>query len=133
MTTFEESDPSSDPLVFLPCKHVFSMSTMDGWLGLSEVYSQEEDSSAREPARKWVAPTPFSKTMSLESRGCPNCRRTIFGVRRYGRVLHKVCVDVSYKRYLMEMDKFQQEIGTLFSEFSASKANVDSRTHLEYM
>jgi hypothetical protein len=41
LSTFADLDESavdSDPLLLLPCGHVFNTSTLDGWMNMSEAY-----------------------------------------------------------------------------------------------
>lgn len=104
-----EADASADPLVLLPCGHLFLTSTLDGHMEMSGAYARSSSNDpsngsgteAGHPSSTAAAADASSTTQSdLEPWGgplhrndfpppksCPDCRRVVTGVRRYGRVV----------------------------------------------
>lgn len=103
-STFQEANPDKDPLVVLPCGHVFTMSTMDGHLELGEVYSRDDDSGA------WLEAKPSSPAIGDTPKGCPLCRCPVYGLQRYGRVLKKLALDLAHRKFLITSDKLVQKL-----------------------
>ena len=89
MTTLAEYDYKEEPLIALSCKHLFTISTLDGHVEIAKVYSKDkkgEWSGVLElPAKCGAIPQ------------CPHCREPITNVRSYpqmfnDRELGKLCV-----------------------------------------
>lgn len=76
MSTLEEHDPAKEPLLILPCDHVFTMTTLDGVAKLESVYSSDPNSG------EWSGLLPLPAQCGAIPQ-CPNCRTPIVNVRRY--------------------------------------------------
>jgi hypothetical protein len=75
----------SGPLIALPCKHVYSVESLDGYMELSKHYRHTELGEWREA---------ISQTQEIKRMlSCPDCREPITGVFRYGRVVNKGVLD----------------------------------------
>lgn len=96
--TYEEHDIDADPIVCLPCGHIYSISTLDGHLGFSEVYTKESE--------RWTA-TKSLRTASIyeKPKCCPNCRAGIHSVQRYGRLLRLIELRSLERKHLMAIDQ----------------------------
>lgn len=97
--TLAQNACDDDPVIVLPCSHVFVMSELDGsWRGLVLLNSAH-----------------------LEPKPCPNCRAPIRGVFRYGRLLAKYFVDVVNKKYLPWVERKIGELEAAVSEATTWK------------
>lgn len=38
----DESDVDKDPLVLLPCQHIMTTSSLDGWMGMVQAYHKHD-------------------------------------------------------------------------------------------
>ncbi|KAF4141380.1 AAA domain [Phytophthora infestans] len=87
--TYGEIDPSEDPVLVLPCcSMVYTMATLDGTLEMSTYY----DSNG-----KPVGPLPRGY---IDTPQCPNCKKPIRGLRRYGRVTKRAAIDAAEKNFI---------------------------------
>ncbi|CAM9834697.1 unnamed protein product [Scytosiphon promiscuus] len=87
-TTLKEHDPSVEPIVVLGCGHAYTISTLDGFIGLSSAYKKHEQSG------EWVAPLPLESDCS-KLKLCPDCRAPVSGVSRYNRITNKAKMDMA--------------------------------------
>lgn len=76
MKTLEAHEIDKDePLISLECGHTFSLSTLDGTVGLESVYSRDKEGNwaglLELPSKLGAAPS------------CPHCREPIANIRRY--------------------------------------------------
>ncbi|GMF60647.1 unnamed protein product [Phytophthora fragariaefolia] len=88
--TYGEIDPSEDPVLVLPCcSMVYTMTTLDGTLHLNSYY----DMNIGEP----LGPLPGGY---IDMPQCPNCKKPIRGLRRYGRVTKRAAIDAAEKKFI---------------------------------
>lgn len=80
-TIYSEHDVNYDPILVLPCKHFFAISTLDRHVDISEVYVM--DQTGNFVATKELLGSNVSEKPKL----CPECRSPIHSVRRYNRFL----------------------------------------------
>jgi hypothetical protein len=71
-------------LITLPCKHVFTVETLDGICDLKAYYERLDD--------RWVRPI-LPPPGSIKSPMCPSCRGEVVS-QRYGRVLKRCNLDL---------------------------------------
>ncbi|KAJ2997020.1 hypothetical protein HDV02_005964 [Globomyces sp. JEL0801] len=93
---YQDIDLEEDPIFVLPCNHIFTMSTMDGWLDINQGYRQDQNG-------KWSIvslPMQFSKLPV-----CPDCRFLIRGLRRYGRICNQASLNLSEKCFITSIMK----------------------------
>ncbi|KAL3665452.1 hypothetical protein V7S43_009487 [Phytophthora oleae] len=87
--TYGEIDPSEDPVVILPCcSMVYTVATLDGTLQMSKYY----DSNGRP-----LGPLPEGY---IDTPQCPNCKKPVRGLRRYGRVTKRAAIDSAEKNFI---------------------------------
>ncbi|KIO31498.1 hypothetical protein M407DRAFT_67824, partial [Tulasnella calospora MUT 4182] len=88
-TKMNEIDPNSDDLadilVTLPCRHTFTVETLDGHCGIEAYYTR------REGAWSELAVTPTDIQKSL---ACPLCRGPV-NTKRYGRIQKRADLDMA--------------------------------------
>ncbi|KAG7387259.1 hypothetical protein PHYPSEUDO_014545 [Phytophthora pseudosyringae] len=88
-TTYGEIDPSEDPVLVLPCcSVVYTMATLDGTLQMSTYY--DSNGNPRGALSGGYIDTPQ----------CPNCKKPIRGLRRYGRVTKRAAIDAAEKNFI---------------------------------
>eukprot|EP00898_Chlorokybus_atmophyticus_P005655 jgi/Chlat1/6090/Chrsp40S05670 len=90
-------DADNEPFIVLACGHVFCMSTLDGIMCVTEVYSYSADGAFK-------APLPVSGELA-DMKTCSMCRTPITGVQRYGRIVNKALLDHAQRKALVEMNK----------------------------
>ncbi|KAF2275492.1 uncharacterized protein EI97DRAFT_475520 [Westerdykella ornata] len=95
MKTYKEVDLDDDPVIFPNCGHGITMLNMDGSLEISKVYEIDPDGKI-----KGIQCTePFQGELK-QLPGCPVCRGTLRGINRYGRLVRRVLLDESTKRFI---------------------------------
>lgn len=83
MSTYREHDLSEEPVLVLDCGHMFTLSTLDGHVALTQYYRED-------------GPVEFSRVPT-----CPDCRTPITSTQRYGRPVKKAMVDTLMQRYIL--------------------------------
>ncbi|CAG8458390.1 7466_t:CDS:10 [Acaulospora morrowiae] len=95
-TTFAETDWNTELMVVLECDHVFTAETLDGFLEMNEFYQGDD-------LGNWLNIKPIVDQPG-ELKYCPNCRKLIKNVYRYGRVIKKRILDTQNRKFLMHYD-----------------------------
>lgn len=112
-TTLEDIDLTDSGLdnilITLPCKHTFTVETLDGVCGLRDYYKYEDDC--------WIKPT-LPPPGSVLSPVCPQCRGEISSPR-YGRVLKRCNLDLLERTVATETANELRSI-------SNAQANIDA-------
>jgi len=99
-----------DPVIVLPCQHIYSVSTLDRVLEIDKVYEKDNASSS------FTGLVPLRGSDVTGPKTCPLCRSVIHSVRRYGRFLrlaelrslerkHMLMVDRSLDQFSRNLDK----------------------------
>jgi hypothetical protein len=93
--TYREIDLNETPIAVLGCGHFFTGETLDGMVGMSNVYITDKFGS-------------YNGLQALSGEltavpTCPDCRVPIrqFATRRYNRVVNKAVLDETSKRFLV--------------------------------
>lgn len=96
MKTYSEIDLDESPIVVLGCKHFFTSETLDGMIGMSEVYEQDTNGDH-------VAIRDTSTTLASSVPRCPDCKCPLrqFATQRYNRVINRAVIDEMSKRFLV--------------------------------
>lgn len=82
ISTYKDHNVDDDPIIFLPCGHFFSTSTLDGHLAISEVYHCDDKTGS------FLSLKPLSEAnINEKPKSCPECRSMIHSINRYGRLL----------------------------------------------
>lgn len=93
-TEYQDLDLNEDPVIFLPCGHYYSMSTLDGVMQLGEAYHQDM-------AGEYTGVKSLSDMNDTKPKSCPNCRSVIHFVKRYGRLISFNCLRASERKHMM--------------------------------
>ncbi|ETM51997.1 hypothetical protein L914_04280 [Phytophthora nicotianae] len=87
--TYGEIDPSEDPVLVLPCcSMVYTMATLDGTLQMSTYYDSKGSP---------LSPLPGGY---IDTPQCPNCKKPVRGLRRYGRITKRAAIDAAEKNFI---------------------------------
>ena len=87
---FDDHDLEEEPLMILSCGHVFTLSTLDGHVGMGNYYEVDPTGRYINVAHLEAGFT----NMPL----CPECRSPLRSVKRYGRAVKKSLIELSQKR-----------------------------------
>jgi hypothetical protein len=82
-----------DPYIFTPCGHVFTIDSLDGTMEMYSYY--EVNPLTGEFAGLKKSAEPFSED---EAKACPECRGSLIGIARYGRIVRRALLDESAKK-----------------------------------
>ena len=78
MMSYKEIELDNDPIIVLPCnKHFYCISTLDEIMELKKYYVEENNNFVASCRPSGVSVTP---------KCCPECRKKIHSIKRYGRV-----------------------------------------------
>lgn len=99
LTSYEEHNVDDDPIIVLPCGHLYTVSSLDGHLAMKEVYKRDESGS-------FVAVRPLREAdINEKPMACPGCRAVIHSIRRYGRLLRLSELRSLERKHLMSVDQ----------------------------
>ena len=104
MKTFSELDLNESPIVVLGCGHFFTAETLDGHIGMAEVYTQDAQgvyTGIQDVSAILAGPVPR----------CPDCQCPVrqYGTNRFNRVINRAVIDEMSKRFLISgKDDFQR-------------------------
>ena len=110
MKTFSEIDVNETPIVVLGCGHFFTAETLDGHMGMAEVYAQDAYgvyTGLQDVSAMLAGPVPR----------CPDCQCPVrqYGTNRFNRVINRAVIDEMSKRFLTSgKDELQRLGGEVF-------------------
>lgn len=93
--SYSEIDTDENPIVVLSCGHFFTAETLDGHVGMNDVYQMDytgEYVSLNRPA-----------ALSQFVPRCPDCQRPIqqYATQRYNRVINQAVLDEISRRFIV--------------------------------
>ena len=110
---YEDHDVDSDPIIVLPCRHFFTMSTLDGHIGINRVYERKGET--------FLGCLPLAQTdVNETSKQCPDCRSPIHFVHRYSRITKLSALRSLERKHLMAVE----EALSGFSKQDPRKRNI---------
>ncbi|TGO88166.1 hypothetical protein BPOR_0179g00040 [Botrytis porri] len=115
---YKEIDLEDTPIIALACGHFFTAESLDGVVGMSEVYEQNIHGDF----------TAIKETTSLASSvpQCPDCQCPLrqYATPRYNRVINRAVIDEMSKRFLVsgqvELRELERKVLHLEVEFENS-------------
>lgn len=118
LKSYKEIDLEDTPIIALACGHFFTAESLDGLVGMSEVYQQNIHGDF----------TTIKETTSLASSvpQCPYCQCPLrqYATPRYNRVINRAVIDEMSKRFLVsgqvELLELERKILHLEKEFENS-------------
>ena len=115
LKTLAEIDLDDTPIVVLGCGHAFTAESLDGAMGMGNVYAAD---AAGHFAR--LPETTFGGgPMATAVPTCPDCKCPVrqFATRRYNRVVNRAVMDETSRRFLVrgraEIDALELRLGTI--------------------
>jgi hypothetical protein len=134
MKSYGEIDVDETPVVVLGCGHFFTAESLDGVLGMSEVY--EVDGYGEFTGLKDV-----SGALAQSIPCCPDCKCPVrqFATQRYNRVLNRAVIDEMSKRFLTtgrdELRELEQQIAELERSLGTTREEImqpirQAKTHV---
>ncbi|KAK3400773.1 hypothetical protein B0T20DRAFT_152968 [Sordaria brevicollis] len=122
--TYEEIDLDESPIVVLSCGHFFTAETLDGLVGMHEVYTTDKTGCYN-----------GLKDLSMLANAvpsCPDCKRPIrqFATKRYNRVINRAVMDETSKRFLtsgrLQLSKLQKRLEGLENTLEITRQGLSS-------
>lgn len=95
MKTYSEINLDESPIIVLGCGHFFTSESVDGMVGLDEVYTRDKDG-------EFDGLRDVSASLASAVPSCPDCKQPIrqFVTKRYNRVINRAVMDETCKRFL---------------------------------
>ncbi|KAJ3208135.1 hypothetical protein HDU82_002890 [Entophlyctis luteolus] len=111
-----------DPIVVLTCGHVFTIETMDGVVGLHNVYDRHDDWALRQLPNEFI-----------DRPRCPNCRKPVSQIFRYGRILNLAASQAAEKIWITSINEERTHLfamlETLYAEGLANASQAKNFTN----
>ncbi|KAM0493919.1 hypothetical protein ACHAP8_008943 [Fusarium lateritium] len=126
--TYSEIDLDETPIVVLGCGHFFTSETLDGLVGLGEVYHMDNFGN-------FTGLKNISGSLAQKTPCCPDCKRSIrqFATRRYNRVINRAVMDEICKCFLIKgqaaLDKLNHKLVKLETALAASRRSTSLGPH----
>ncbi|KAH0395928.1 hypothetical protein KCU89_g9825, partial [Aureobasidium melanogenum] len=116
MSSYQDVDLDEEPCVFPACGHFYTISTMDGHLGLADHYVLDENEipvALKAPADN----LDVDKTRIV----CPDCRQSLRDIPRYGRVVRRALLIQSTLKFITWSNS---EYVALYRRFAATNLSL---------
>lgn len=96
---YRDHEVDKDPIIVLPCRHFFTMTTLDGIVEIDKAYKRSSTSS------DFVGVHPIvGSDITEKARQCPDCRAAIHSINRYARITNFSLLRSLERKHLMLMD-----------------------------
>ncbi|RFN53836.1 nfx1-type zinc finger-containing protein 1 [Fusarium flagelliforme] len=121
-------DLDESPIVVLGCGHFFTSETLDGLVGLDEVYLKDGFGN-------FTGLKNISGSLAQTTPCCPDCKRTIrqFATKRYNRVINRAVMDDICKRFLIKgqtaLEKLNHKLAKVEAALAASRRSTSMALH----
>ncbi|PSK60183.1 NFX1-type zinc finger-containing protein 1 [Elsinoe australis] len=122
-TAYSEHDLSDSPCIFLPCGHFFTVETLDGIVGLSTYY--ESDESGQPISLKDL---PYDLDIDQTKIVCPNCRKSLRNISRYGRPIRRALLIQSTLKFITWSNREYAGLMSTFLDLKAELNNTQAGT-----
>ncbi len=109
MKNYAEIDLDETPIVILGCGHFLTAESLDGHIGMANVYKQAVDG-------EFTALKDVSTSLARSIPRCPDCQQPVrqYSTQRYNRVINRAVIDEMSKRFLTngkaELREIEQQI-----------------------
>ncbi|KAF2018601.1 NFX1-type zinc finger-containing protein 1, partial [Aaosphaeria arxii CBS 175.79] len=119
--TYAEIDVTSTPIVVLGCGHFFTAETLDGMMGMSEVYGMDSSGSM-------IGLKDISGSLAPSVPKCPNCNLPVrqYATQRFNRVINRAVIDEMSRRFLasgqMRLTRLGQEVKELEEKLTRTQS-----------
>nr|RBQ87343.1 hypothetical protein FVER53263_00185 [Fusarium verticillioides] len=114
--SYTEVNLDESPIVVLGCGHFFTGETLDGLVGLDEVYTRDKEGNF-----KGLKDTTGSLSRKIPF--CPDCKRPIrqFATKRYNRLINRAVMDEICKRCIISG---REALKTLEDQLRSEEKNL---------
>ncbi|CAI6336204.1 unnamed protein product [Periconia digitata] len=118
MKSYAEIDVDETPVVLLNCGHLFTAETLDGLVGLTDVYETDKHGVI-------TGLKDLSHELAVKIPQCPDCQSLImqYATQRYNRVVNRAVMDEVLKRFIVYG---QTELRNLDEKISALEKKLES-------
>ena len=129
MKTYGEIDPDEAPIVVLGCGHFFTAETLDGLMGMGEVYLADGNG-------EFTGLKDVSTELSRSIPRCPDCQRPVrqYATQRYNRMINRAVIDEMSKRFLVngqdELRELEQETNELEQSLETTRVEITNSIRL---
>ena len=130
MKTYGEIDLDDTPIAVLGCGHFFTAETLDGHMGMADVYEQDINgifTSIRDTSDSLARAVPR----------CPDCQCPVrqFCTQRFNRVINRAVIDEMSKRFLVNgkdrLRELEQKITDLENDLANSQREIFAAVQLD--
>lgn len=121
---YKQIDLNETPIVVLSCKHFFTAETLDGVIGMKDVYELDPLSG------HYVGLMEESKLAATVPQ-CPLCRKPIsqYVTQRYNRLINKAVIDEMSTRFCVngqqELQKMSDQLGAVLEGLETMPDGLD--------
>lgn len=121
---YSEIDLDEAPVIALACGHFFTAETLDGMIGLTEVYQIDAATG------DIIGLEDISSKMAPAIPKCPHCQRPIrqYATQRYNRLINRAVIDEISKRFIvtgqMELQEMEEKLTKAENELEDSRSDV---------
>jgi AAA domain len=125
MKTFADIDVNETPIVVLGCGHFFTAETLDGVIGLHDVYVTDRSGEINGLAN-------ISGELAQKIPQCPDCKLPVrqYVTQRYNRVINKAVIDEMSKRFLVkgktDLRDLESRVSKVEEELEKSRPSLKS-------
>lgn len=122
--TYSEISLDETPIVVLGCGHFFTSESVDGFVGLDEVYTRDKDG-------KFDGLRDVSSSLANVIPSCPDCKQPIrqFVTKRYNRVINRAVMDETWKRFLIkgrtDLEGLESRLNDIEEKLNSKRPTVD--------
>jgi len=122
MKSYEEIDPDEAPIVVLECSHFFTAETLDGLMGMREVYMVDGYG-------EFIGLKDVSAELAQSIPCCPDCQCPVrqHATQRYNRTINRAVIDEMSKRFLVSG---QNELRVLKQQTKKLEQTLESRAEI---
>jgi len=114
-STYEQTDLNLDPIIILPCKHLFTRSYLDCAMKMNEAYIMDRKNH-------FVGIRP-NGGMRFERVNCHTCRMPISRIQRYNRLIKMSALDTILRNVI---GRSQSQYLQLATEFEALQQGLEA-------
>ncbi|KAI9752216.1 MAG: hypothetical protein M4579_005719 [Chaenotheca gracillima] len=120
MKSYGEIDLNDTPIVVLGCGHFFTTETLDGHMGIAEVYTQDAHG-------EYNGLQDVSAILARSVPRCADCQCPVrqYSTQRFNRVINKAVIDEMSKRFLVngkeELRSLERQIVEIEHELENSR------------
>lgn len=108
--------------------HIYSMSTLDGHLEIDKVYETDKTGDNISFLR---IRSLLGSDVSEKPKHCPDCRKPITSLRRYGRILRLIELKRLELKHMMVVDKALLAISQRLEDINSTISTIAKLTKLE--